>query len=171
MLLGEPPRTPYDLNFSLFGIPVRVHPLFWLVTLLLGYELAAMPPRCLTWIIAVFSAILVHEMGHALAMRAYGFQPWITLYGMGGLTAYDQGYCVRLEGLGAAGTDPDLRWRVRWPAFCWPAVLLAGLILAGHGSDIVTTGLRASNCRLAAFPMLACTFSTIYSSFACSGAW
>ena len=33
----------------------------------------------LTWIIAVFLSILVHELGHALAMRAYGFRPWIVL--------------------------------------------------------------------------------------------
>ena len=29
-MLAEPNRTPYDLNFRLFGFPVRIHPLFWL---------------------------------------------------------------------------------------------------------------------------------------------
>ena len=35
-MLGEPARTQYDLHFRLAGIPVRVHPLFWLVAALLG---------------------------------------------------------------------------------------------------------------------------------------
>ncbi len=32
-MFGEPQRTQADLNFTLFRIPIRVHPLFWLVTL------------------------------------------------------------------------------------------------------------------------------------------
>jgi stage IV sporulation protein FB len=36
-------------------------------------------------------SVLVHEMGHALAIRALGVQPWITLYGMGGLTSHQGG--------------------------------------------------------------------------------
>ena len=35
-MLAEPERTPYDVNFRLFGFPVRIHPLFWLGTALLG---------------------------------------------------------------------------------------------------------------------------------------
>ena len=36
MLLGSPEVTPYDLRFRLFRIPIRVHPLFWLIMLILG---------------------------------------------------------------------------------------------------------------------------------------
>ena len=36
MLLGEPAPSPADLHFRLFGIPVRVSPWFWVVSLLLG---------------------------------------------------------------------------------------------------------------------------------------
>ena len=31
-MLGMPATDSYDLRFRLLGIPVRVHPLFWLVT-------------------------------------------------------------------------------------------------------------------------------------------
>ena len=31
-------ETPYDLRFQLLGIPVRVHPLFWLVAAMLGWQ-------------------------------------------------------------------------------------------------------------------------------------
>jgi Zn-dependent protease len=33
-------------------------------------------------------SILVHELGHALAARAHGWEPYITLHGMGGLASY-----------------------------------------------------------------------------------
>jgi len=88
VLLGEPQRTQIDLKFSFFGIPVRVHPFFWVIAVLLGpikTELAEILVR----VAAFFLAILVHELGHAVVMRAYGFRPWITLYGLGGLTSYN----------------------------------------------------------------------------------
>ena len=87
MLLAEPPRTPWDLNFPLFGIPVRVHPMFWVIGLLLGLN-ATTAAALVAWMIAVFVSILVHELGHATTMRAYGYYPSITLYAMGGLTSY-----------------------------------------------------------------------------------
>ena len=36
MILLEPGHTPYDLHFRVFGIPVRVHPMFWLVAAIMG---------------------------------------------------------------------------------------------------------------------------------------
>ena len=36
VLLQEPPRSQGDLNFVLFGVPIRIHPMFWIVGLLLG---------------------------------------------------------------------------------------------------------------------------------------
>jgi stage IV sporulation protein FB len=88
VLLSEPPRTPYDLNFSVLGIPVRVHPLFWAAALLLGLGGSDKPAEMVVWIGAVFISILFHELGHAAAARAHGWQPWITLYGFGGLASY-----------------------------------------------------------------------------------
>ena len=32
------PKTRFDLNFRLGDIPVRVHPFFWIVTAILGYD-------------------------------------------------------------------------------------------------------------------------------------
>jgi stage IV sporulation protein FB len=101
-MLGEPPRSQFDLNFSLLGIPIRVHPLFWLVALILGSNRQDVA-SVFTWIIAVFLGIMVHELGHALAMRAYGFYPWITLYGMGGLTSHDHGHGYNSQGSGPLG--------------------------------------------------------------------
>lgn len=90
MFLGEPERTQADLYFRLAGIPVRVHPLFWLVALIFGAHFIQTPLDLIIWVLAVFVAILVHELGHALLMRGFGYRPTITLYGLGGYASYDR---------------------------------------------------------------------------------
>jgi len=83
-LFQPPPPTQYDLRFSIAGIPVRVHPLFWLIALLFGAsgDLIQLP----IWVFVVFVSILIHELGHALAMRRYGQPSRIILHFAGGLT-------------------------------------------------------------------------------------
>ncbi len=96
MILAEPPRTQYDLHFDLAGVPVRIHPLFWLVSLILGMPregevLGGESPvlGVVIWILALFVSILIHEMGHAFAIRHFGWQPRVVLYGMGGLALWE----------------------------------------------------------------------------------
>ncbi len=127
-MFGEPQRTQADLNFALFGIPVRVHPWFWLIGLLLGPHRAD-PPAILTWMAAFFLGVLCHEMGHAMVMRSYGYFPRITLYGLGGMASYDR------PG-GSSGAWPD-SWRQIFISAAGP---LAGFILAA----ITVAFIRAS---------------------------
>ncbi len=84
----EPAPTPGELKFWLFGIPVRVHPFFWLIGLVLGPLTTAGLRENLAWITAFFIGILIHELGHAALLRGLGHQPWIVLYGFGGLTGH-----------------------------------------------------------------------------------
>lgn len=100
MLLGEPPRSGGDLNFQLLGIPVRVHPFFWLIAVMLGLGKDTQMSDMLIWVVAVFLSVLIHEMGHALTMRAYGIWPRITLYGLGGVASYDPADARRVNSLG-----------------------------------------------------------------------
>jgi len=103
-MLGEPSRTDYDLQFRLFGLPVRIHPLFWVISLFLGMQgsiedmsLWLLMLGC--WVAAVFLSILVHELGHALPLAYYyGARTWIILYGMGGLACHDPYYRKRVPG-------------------------------------------------------------------------
>ena len=70
--------TPYDLRFRLLGVPVRVHPLFWLTSAMLaGSRVSPTTSRsCSIWIGCVFVSILVHEYGHALMdKRFHGRRP------------------------------------------------------------------------------------------------
>jgi stage IV sporulation protein FB len=91
MLIGEPPPSPADLHFRLFGIPVRVHPWFWIVALMLGLsgEGPADPLKTLVWVVVMFASVVIHELGHAFLQRRFGGRPWITLYGLGGLASCD----------------------------------------------------------------------------------
>lgn len=84
-LFQPPPPTRYDLYFTIARIPVRVHPLFWLMSFLLGFSLGD-PAYIFLWIAIVFFSILLHELGHALVMRAYGLSPSIVLHALGGVT-------------------------------------------------------------------------------------
>lgn len=125
MLLSEPPRSQYDLNFRVLGIPVRVHPFFWAVVVLLGLGGSPEPVMMLIWVAACFVSIVVHEMGHALAARAHGWEPWITLYGFGGLASYQPTYqtprsqiLITLAGPGAG--------------FLFAALIVGIIAAAGH---------------------------------------
>src|SRR5260370_30863543 len=71
MYLFEPPPTQLDLNFTLFGIHVRVHPMFWVVTAILGSNQRD-AKYVLLWIAVVFVSVLIHEMGHVLLGRSFG---------------------------------------------------------------------------------------------------
>ncbi len=94
-MIGEPAPSPGDLQFAAFGIPVRIHPFFWLMAALLGYGSTGGQPRLMFfWILAVLISVFVHEMGHALVIRHFGWQPRVTLYGMGGLASYN---AVRMD--------------------------------------------------------------------------
>ncbi len=80
-------ETPYDLRFRALGIPVRVHPLFWLIAALLGWTNENIPV-VLVWMGCVFVSILVHEYGHGLMAKHFGASPSILLQAFGGLCSY-----------------------------------------------------------------------------------
>lgn len=97
------------LRFRVGGIPVDVHLSHLLISALLSFQLAQVagpegwpgaiinnlgsPERAhtlglvaLLWMAIITSSALVHELGHALVSRAFGYQPSVHLLGMGGLT-------------------------------------------------------------------------------------
>ncbi|WP_153556041.1 site-2 protease family protein [Roseimaritima sediminicola] len=101
MLLQEPARSPYDLEFRLGDFPVRIAWTFWLMAAVFGYGLAVGIDQIflqeyrqwtpgvwlilLVWAVCILVSILVHELGHALAFRRYGIHSGIVLYHFGGL--------------------------------------------------------------------------------------
>ncbi|MCA9248511.1 MAG: site-2 protease family protein [Planctomycetales bacterium] len=125
-MLHEPPRTQGDLNFSLAGIPVRIHPLFWVVGLLLGLRgTEGNPKMVLVWMLSVLFSILAHEMGHALAAKYYGFQPWITLHGFGGLASYNGEHLESRKRIAISFAGPAA-------GFLVAAIIVVVLVVTGH---------------------------------------
>jgi Zn-dependent protease len=94
LMFGSVQSTPYDLRFRLFGIPVNVTPWFWLGGLILGWSLADRGRFDLLalFIASLFVSILVHEMGHALLAKRYGWPPEIFLFQFGGVAIFQPGY-------------------------------------------------------------------------------
>ncbi len=126
LLFQPPPPTRYDLNFTIAGIPVRVHPLFWLLALILGSSTNLL--QLLIWVVVVFVSILVHELGHALAMRRYGMPSNIILYWGGGLTVPEPvkwGYNWANVSI---GPNQEILISLAGP---FSGFLLAGLVMAG----------------------------------------
>lgn len=129
MNLIEPGHTPWDLRFNIADIPVRVHPLFWLMALLISGIGQIIGVELILGVAVVFVSILVHELGHAFVMRYYGERPRVVLYLMGGLAIS-----------GGDVWDPGYRQKSRSPqdqiiiSFAGP---LAGFLLAGITAAIV----------------------------------
>ena len=83
------------IRFTLLGFPVTVHVMFWLVTGILGADLAQRENGIfllILWVAAAFISILIHELGHALLQRKFGARAEIILYAMGGLAVPDRGF-------------------------------------------------------------------------------
>jgi stage IV sporulation protein FB len=80
------PSLP-GLRFRLLGFPVTIGVDFLLITVLIG--LGNRPGLyLLEWLVVVAVSILIHELGHALALRQYNINAEIRLWGMGGLTIF-----------------------------------------------------------------------------------
>ena len=90
------------LRFSLFGFPVSVHWMFWVMAALLGGGINASTPRefqfLAVWMAAAFGSILIHELGHTFTQRRFGARAHIMLYAFGGLAIPDRGF-TRWQGL------------------------------------------------------------------------
>jgi Zn-dependent protease len=88
MILLEPGQTAFDLRWRMFGVDVRVHPMFWLIAGIMGFSLLQRPGgelRFLMWMGCFFLSILIHEFGHVFMFRACGVTSNVVLYAFGGL--------------------------------------------------------------------------------------
>lgn len=132
MLLSEPPRSPMDVSFVLFGVPVRIHPLFWLSGVVLNLQGGDDMLGMLLWLVAFLLSFLVHEMGHAAAIRAYGHSPWITLYAFGGLTSHNPAYDCGSRRSSTPWAQIQISAAGPLSEFVLAAVILVAIHLAGH---------------------------------------
>jgi len=136
------------LRFRLGPISVVVHPAHFLFALALGLTSVADRPRGLssaevliTWVILVFVSVLLHELGHAVAFRAFGYSSTVELVLFGGVTTPD--------------TDRPLSWgKDVVTTLAGPSVgVLLGL-LCGELAERATTPLAAYALVLGKFTNL-----------------
>jgi Zn-dependent protease len=154
MLLFEPPPSPGDLHFRLFGIAVRVHPFFWLTAVLMGLNPrgGTPPAELVIWVAVVFASILVHELGHAFVQRYFGGRPWITLHAVGGFASCDD--CDRRP-------KSQILISLAGPAagFVLAGVVVVALFASGHevgvqgGSEFDFTRTTISEARVLPMPL------------------
>ncbi len=112
------------------GIEVRIHFTFLLFLAWIGFEHyrqggSAAAIEGVLFIVLLFSCVLLHEFGHALAARAFGIRtPDITLLPIGGV--------ARLQRM------PDKPWQELIVAVAGPAVnvVLALLLFLGVGPKV-----------------------------------
>jgi Zn-dependent protease len=136
VFIGEPPKTDYDLHFKCFGFPVRIHIYFWIAAVVLGaMRLKGVPSNMagillVSWIIAMFVSILIHELGHTFAMRYYGMGARIVLYMMGGLAIPDSfGFSTSSYGGGGKSNQSSSQIVISL-AGPFAGFLLAGVVVA-----------------------------------------
>lgn len=125
-MLGQPLHpTDYDLRFSIFRIPVRVHPLFWLMGAFLGWRDRRLDLTVVN-IACVFVSILVHELGHALMTRRLGWYPEIVLGPMGGYaTSREHSRWGNVKVAAAGPAAGFLLFALAWFLLRTPAAVMA----------------------------------------------
>ena len=75
---------------KVLGIPTKIEPSFWVLSLFLASSRISSPPLLFEWAVIVFISVMFHELGHALVGRRFGLSPQIKLYSMGGLTSWSE---------------------------------------------------------------------------------
>ncbi|MCB9681943.1 MAG: site-2 protease family protein [Alphaproteobacteria bacterium] len=71
------------------GIPIRFSPM-WLILVVLAFRWAGSMRDGVIMVVALTLSIVVHELGHAFASKAYGLQPSILIHAFGGWTRHLQ---------------------------------------------------------------------------------
>lgn len=99
------------IRFTLFGVPVSIHPTLWLTLAFLGrafmitnlVELVCV----LLFVIAAFVVLLAHEMGHALVGRRLGGgAPSVYLAWLGGDCTNETARLSRMQGVAMTAAGP-----------------------------------------------------------------
>jgi Zn-dependent protease len=75
-------------RFRVLGFPVHVDWSFVLFVGVLGWRPGVTWQELVIWLALAFVAVLVHELGHAVAARRTGASPAIALVALGGVTTY-----------------------------------------------------------------------------------
>lgn len=134
-----------ELQLRLFGIPVQVSLIFFLVVWLIrprGEDETA--GLGVAWILIAFVGVMLHELGHALTARRFGETPRILLHAMGGLTFWRptvEMSAVRRIAIAASGPGVGIALGL----VAWAVAAASGLRNeAGVGAEILRYFVRVN---------------------------
>jgi membrane-associated protease RseP (regulator of RpoE activity) len=77
------------LKVDLLGIPITIGPAILAGLAVLGVLSRLSGALLVAWVVLGFVALLIHELGHAVAFRHYGVAAFISFWALGGFTAPD----------------------------------------------------------------------------------
>ncbi len=95
-------ETKGTIQFRLWGIPVTIHPMSWIVLAIIGGGFGISDKdslvQVLCFVVAGMLTLLAHEFGHALVGRRLGGgNATIIIAGMGGVTRHEYAPASRLN--------------------------------------------------------------------------
>jgi stage IV sporulation protein FB len=101
------------IQFSLFNIPIRVMPWFWITMALIGMgggiDTKEQLFKLLLFMLAGFISILVHELGHALTAKGFGQRVHIVLEAFGGYAAHSGRVLTRFKSFLITAAGPAIQ--------------------------------------------------------------
>lgn len=154
LTLPSAPRRRTALRIRLLGFPIGIDVSFIIVLAFLGYGALSRGVSYLAvWIAVAAVAVLIHELGHAVAASYAGAHPSIELYGFGGVTTFE-------HPPGGLSRTRSVVISVAGPA---TGVVLGGLLLLLRRQTALGAGggIGAGSGTLAAYAVQAGVFVTL----------
>ena len=150
------------IRFTLFGVPVSIHPTLWLTLAILGraYAVTNMVDLIcvLLFIISAFVVLLAHEMGHALVGRRLGGgQPSVYLAWLGGDCTNETARLTRWQGVMMTAAGPLCSLGVGVVAFVVLSLYVGSFALGREMSCLFALGILPAEVVMS-FPPLAIFF-------------
>ena len=105
MNLLETGQQGGGLRLRVAGTPVLLEWTFLVWTVLIGATLGD-PAMAVAWLVIVTVSILVHELGHAAALRGWGVPSRIVLHVMGGVTTHEAALPTRWSRIAVSLAGP-----------------------------------------------------------------
>lgn len=136
------------IRFSLFKVPINIHPSLWLTLVLFGAVFriggGMLPLDIALFVVAAFTCLLAHEMGHALVGRFFGGgQPDVYLTWLGGDCCNEKAVLTRLQGVVMTASGPLASLAVG---------AAAALAMGGYMGNLEEGGLLALHVMVGRFP-------------------
>jgi stage IV sporulation protein FB len=140
----------FDLSWHMFGTPVRVKVWFWLFMALFGWMMGLVSPApgfglswhfLLLWVACGFVSVMVHELGHIIAGRCFGFPGAIILTSFGGGAIGEYQRAERWQRIIIAACGPTAGFLFYGVVYLATRPIMSRLAFFGQWEELVFWGL------------------------------